>query len=1133
MKNKIKPEQGSYAYLHKQKLENNQHKTSILMDKDNKKGINFDDLNDWVEIKYDKTKANHIIQKEYQNNNIQSKQEVNAFNLLPRSNHNFNDNNNYYPNQNLNQPYYIANQIPEDKNMVKNIDVNTRNVETIKSTKENNEYLKIVEQKAYVQQNINSYNSMNNPNSPGISSLNTHNEINKAQIHLKNNQNPIQSIDHDVIKKNSTSNEVNEQKVYSNGYIKIQNSGIKKVNNEEYFANYPIKENDEFSINTSNFTNRYDLANYGDKMDMSNLQNNNLAFKNQNILINYTYQNPEDFPNDNEANNILDLSSRNNNNNHNKINNTNENYFSNNLKNDMKNITKKLGINCAAETNNYDNINNIKEYKTIKEDLNDSFEDNYSKENIKKQYNNNQNFDKYNVKNFNNNGDSNLYSINIEKQKNQNLEIYKNNNKNINIGQEEIISEQDSLDNDSSDFGNVVDNDMNITQQQMFDLKKEIYSINKQAKKSNADSSNKNKNIKSTNNYDITNNFNVGDKTNFSEKSKLTNLTNNNNNINNENFKNNSSKNNGSTHKPKRKPSPYLRSKEIINIEKTNSNNILSKMSESKNLVINQNELVNKPISIQTFQQNTNIMHIDPMLNSFPHMIYNMNTYNNNYSNGYGNINIGGYNPMNSPNLGIIAGQNYLNQNNPINIPNTNLPNQIGLGSNLPYSSLLPPMNYMNNVPSQIMNGSNQNNTNVNHIHNDNLNRINNMNINSSNLNNNSNSYSKISKAEISNYKPYTIKDYKEKFNKNNRNVIEELPRGLGSNVGTKEWEEKAEKNKKIKEYSKNLNNVKKINLNVFEENKIEIANKTKNKNEIEIEEPLNNYNPGNFVKSITTKNIDRKEIGKNFSNEDKESNPTQVKELLSNLNRIQEVNDVEDSFDDLENKLENELYNTKNIRPNNKQSVKKDNDNDTLDNFNLDKNKTTKVDSGKSHIHNLINLRKNSELMGNQTYNKNKISNNLNDNAIITIDMRDSKKRPKSSSKIETSNLNSKKNLNHNHNNDLNPNIQHNRDLKNKKNQVNKSSEPNKIYTTLGSDKDLYKRLKPLNTSRINSSLNTTRKSRPVSGKANKNSNVHIKNTNVAVQNKKSNNHIEDLLEKHEFYHDKIEKIKNFISKI
>ena len=75
----------------------------------------------------------------------------------------------------------------------------------------------------------------------------------------------------------------------------------------------------------------------------------------------------------------------------------------------------------------------------------------------------------------------------------------------------------------------------------------------------------------------------------------------------------------------------------------------------------------------------------------------------------------------------------------------------------------------------------------------------------------NNNSSQKVEKRKV-NYKPKSLKEYKEKYN----NGIKEHRGGLGANIGGEEWEHKKEQNMKVKKYSemiKNHNQEKENNL--------------------------------------------------------------------------------------------------------------------------------------------------------------------------------------------------------------------------------------------------------------------------------------------------------------------------------
>jgi hypothetical protein len=192
--------------------------------------------------------------------------------------------------------------------------------------------------------------------------------------------------------------------------------------------------------------------------------------------------------------------------------------------------------------------------------------------------------------------------------------------------------------------------------------------------------------------------------------------------------------------KPKRKHSPYLR-----------NNNT------GMNTVNNNNTNITKPISIGTFQQNTNIMHIQPAINSLPHVYYH--TPNN--------MNIQDY----STNL--VPAQNY--------------------GANYAF----PPWAYdmknysLNNTPVYYYSNPINNNFPIQNLDPN------------KNAGVNPNGKSIASERKSSNYKPHTLQDYKEKMSKIKTESAS--ARSLGPNIGTREWQEKLEKNNKIKEYAQSI----------------------------------------------------------------------------------------------------------------------------------------------------------------------------------------------------------------------------------------------------------------------------------------------------------------------------------------
>ncbi len=118
-------------------------------------------------------------------------------------------------------------------------------------------------------------------------------------------------------------------------------------------------------------------------------------------------------------------------------------------------------------------------------------------------------------------------------------------------------------------------------------------------------------------------------------------------------------------------------------------------------------------------------------------------------------------------------------------------------------------------------------------------------------------------------------------------------------------------------------------------------------------------------------KNLEKKKNDDNNCkiNAPEDRKPLHVKDFYTNLKGIQEAYDNEDSFEQFENKLELEIDKPKNIN-----TIKKANilfaknhtaDADSLDDFELENSeeenspRIKKIQSGKSHIHNLINLKK------------------------------------------------------------------------------------------------------------------------------------------------------------------------------
>ena len=189
---------------------------------------------------------------------------------------------------------------------------------------------------------------------------------------------------------------------------------------------------------------------------------------------------------------------------------------------------------------------------------------------------------------------------------------------------------------------------------------------------------------------------------------------------------------------------------------------------------------------------------------------------------------------------------------NNINPPNnfSYPPNQYLTGNNIPNNfPIFPPQPFLfynpyyfnpnNQLPLQpFFPSMNNNNNSMNNNNNNNISNIqNNITINNNNnnphkkiklrpisanisrLTSNTKESSRISNASYSlyhnstiEYKPYTLKDYKE------LEKVGVVLGGLGPNIGTKEWEEKKKKMKKMEEYGNKINFKKnKINKKNFE----------------------------------------------------------------------------------------------------------------------------------------------------------------------------------------------------------------------------------------------------------------------------------------------------------------------------
>ena len=194
----------------------------------------------------------------------------------------------------------------------------------------------------------------------------------------------------------------------------------------------------------------------------------------------------------------------------------------------------------------------------------------------------------------------------------------------------------------------------------------------------------------------------------------------------------------------------------------------------------------------------------------------------------YNSYNMNQMYPMNQMNQMYPMNQmNQMNQMNPIQVnsyPYWNQNNQMN-NKNVYENSKKNNNNVYNNNPmvrnAQMIINSNNNNLNsnnnlknkkksqsakrINGINNNINNNYNNNNFMYNNMNNNNNrsppqQIKKLKDYQFMEFHPYTLKDYKELT----RNPVVMGP--LGANIGTKEWEQKRNKMKKMMNYSNNIN---------------------------------------------------------------------------------------------------------------------------------------------------------------------------------------------------------------------------------------------------------------------------------------------------------------------------------------
>ena len=232
--------------------------------------------------------------------------------------------------------------------------------------------------------------------------------------------------------------------------------------------------------------------------------------------------------------------------------------------------------------------------------------------------------------------------------------------------------------------------------------------------------------------------------------------------------------------KPIKKRKPLLKP-----IEKTNNNEMQKNSTQEPKILIENNPKEeineinqNKPILNNPYINNPQYLIPNPFI---PHYNYPLYQMNNNYPqpimiNPYYN------NPYQQNQFPLI------NNNNNINNMTNNLNNN-------------------QTIQNDTSNISNINST-INTVKSNGKAKLRPISANQSNISNISSSRlnSAYSRSRISaiEYKPYTLKEYKE------LEKVGVVLGGLGPNIGTKEWEEKKKKMQKMEEYSKKVSSMKK-----------------------------------------------------------------------------------------------------------------------------------------------------------------------------------------------------------------------------------------------------------------------------------------------------------------------------------
>ena len=332
--------------------------------------------------------------------------------------------------------------------------------------------------------------------------------------------------------------------------------------------------------------------------------------------------------------------------------------------------------------------------------------------------------------------------------------------------------------------------------------------------------------------------------------------------------------------KPIKKGKPLLKP-----IEKTNNNEMQKNSTQEPKILIENNPKEeineinqNKPILNNPYINNPQYLIPNPFI---PHYNYPLYQMNNNYPqpimiNPYYN------NPYQQNQFPLI------NNNNNINNMTNNLNNN-------------------QTIQNDTSNISNINST-INTVKSNGKAKLRPISANQSNISNISSSRlnSAYSRSRISaiEYKPYTLKEYKE------LEKVGVVLGGLGPNIGTKEWEEKKKKMQKMEEYSKKVSSMKKRTKSKEKfENILEEEKKKKFENSIR----RRCYEYGNLIRPHPrSANIFGRRKNNNINN-NKNNNHNNIP-IMFNNNKFEldcsNKNNIENNDENIEQKNYNEDYN-------------------------------------------------------------------------------------------------------------------------------------------------------------------------------------------------------------------------------